>query len=481
MSKLKPIIDIVTDATKTTVKTGRAAERLNPSQRAGSLGFIDEYEKTAGELEKANEAVPAPRAIQEEIARKEAEAFEETRQVSIRDPKVDVTFDLQARTPEEYAERLTQFRDPEYGAKSAAQAAGVNMPNPADKAVDIPGRWSRWDTDNQPVYNMIESDRALQMELREFTEDGAYKANWINPDAPANMPAVFWHTDVFTDPRLGQKGFIQFDLAARESGLHGGSKTASSDVKGGEGVRELHEKALSDMQTIFERVTEAEELTFADETFLQAFEQVRTNTFLRHKESAVPTPDLDMLNQIVDDFFEEIQGISEGLKGGNPLEVAAQLADAPSVEALKSRLLRAMKGTMDPTTVPYVTDVKQGLHVPDLGNNTARNFAKNFDGRGVFPDDELRAIAGASDNATANQMWQDLLERNGYDHMIQHNGAEDLGVPSIIIWDEKHIKPLWGAGSTQSPTQSARLVANYALAPLAAILGVGGAATRTEK
>jgi hypothetical protein len=122
MSKFKPILDAVTDATTATIKPVRAAERLNPQKPAGSLGFIDEYEQTAIDLDKANQRVPSPKEVQDEIVRKEAEAFEQRRIARITDPTEETGITFTHRTPEEYKARIAQLEDPHYSVRSVQRA-----------------------------------------------------------------------------------------------------------------------------------------------------------------------------------------------------------------------------------------------------------------------------------------------------------------------------------------------------------------------
>jgi hypothetical protein len=439
---------------------------------------LDEFVRTQNAIDAAQPI--ADPSVQEAIRTAEQAAAENARLTGIADPKADVRFDHQARTPEEYAGRLEQFKDETYANKAAAQAAGSNMENPLDELKDVSARYERWNVANERVANAtFRNDRALNSEVQEFTFDGVYKADFVSPNGNPTEPAIFYHTDIFTDPRAAEKGLIQFDPAAREVGLHAGSAKAADDIKGSPTVRARQEKNIEDLHGVFRELAEQQDLPI-DEYFEDAFEQVRTNLFLRAGETPHLTPDMDIVNQIVDDMFDEIQALMLNRTDGDMMSAMSQLSQKTTPELLKKRLREVMRGAADPNTFAFVTDVKQGLHVPDLGNNTSRNFAKDLQGRGIFDDDELQVVISAGSNEGSNVAFRELLERHGYDHLIQHNGAEDLGVPSIIIWDEKHIMPITGPNASNTKT-AMDYELDKLLGPLAAVLGIGSATLQSEQ
>lgn len=469
---LDEVVEVVGGAAKADAlakETARAAEGAKFARRRN---LDAEMDALVAKHKQAKTLNTKPQEEIDAIAVKANEEREAQRVVAITDPKAKVSFDYQATNPDEFKQRLVQMRDNKYSINAAAQAKGLNMPNPLDEMKAVEPRWGRWAQDNQTVYKELEGDRSLKFELDEYVNDGAYRADFIDPKGDPNLPAVFWHSDVYTDPRLADKGFIQFDPNAREIGFHAGSKKAATDVLGSPEVLARSQKNVDDMRGMFEELSDMTGQPL-DGVYEEAFDVIKHNMFLRMDEAPIDgASELDMLDLVVDDFFEEIRRLAGDLSDGDIMSDMQQIANLPSPELLKSKLRRAIKGAADSTTVPFVTNVKQGLHVPDLGHNTARNMAEELKGRGIFTDEELDVISNATGNADANIAFRSLLESKGYDHLIMHNGAEDLGVPSIVLWKEDSVKPLWESGTTKNDNVARRLRVEALLAPLAAMLGL---------
>lgn len=458
-----------------------ALQRASDTQRTTKLenDALLEYMDNQGLADAQN--IPPLRKVEAEVEAARVAEEEAARVAMVAPANRKVSFDHQANTPEEFTGRLEQFRDPKFSHEASIQGRWDNMENPDDRALAIAGRYDRWSQQNKPVADqMFHGNTREAIEAREFTDGTAYNATFLDPKASKNDPLIFWHSDIRRDPRGEQLGLIQFDDAANETGLHLGSHQAASDVKGSGGVKVRDEKLLENMKGIFD---ELEEIAGPGVSGMydEAFEELRTNMFLRLDERPFPVPTFDELGGVIDEFFENIQHLAQSRLDGDSLNRMKGLISSPDADVMKSRLRSMMRTVADPTMVPFVTNLRKGYYVPDLGRNTSLSFLIHARGKGTFSDEAIDAAINTKNNAGQNQEFHKMLEEKGYDHIIMHNSGEDKGVPSIIVWNSDHLKPLYGPGATNVNGSGTKAAMGMVLAPLAALLGLDNAETGSNK
>jgi hypothetical protein len=437
MGVLKPIIKSIDNSSGLRkVNPKRAGELLNTAPK-GNLGFIDdmaEYDKIAGDLERASQAPITHKEIQAEIAIKRAQEAENERLKRISPDFKDADFDAQARTPEEYASRVEQLVDPGVSVRAREKGAfEANIENPFETGMEAQERYRRWLSDQDSVRRVVSTNQSLM----DWGKQGAYTRGRVFGDVDGpDDPVIFYRMDIRQDPREGLSP-IQFDADANEFGMHIGSKAAGQGIVSPE-VSRTNKRRMEQLKNMFDElaIPLADEGIDPLEVFGQAMSEVRHNLFLRYGEKPFDTPSLDVVNEVIDDFFDELKfiGTERNIEG---------FRDIPSEEAMKIRLRSIMRTHYDPHQHPVMTDVKQGLFVQDLGpNNTASGIAQNLQGRGIFDDDELQAVVNAGENARQNVLLRDMLRQKGYDHLVYVNEAEDAGAISIVLFDEANYQNL---------------------------------------
>ena len=478
MSKLKglqTLAEAATDGQRLAKAAGRAVDTLNPPPAGtmGALSNLDEYQQAAGRLDSDT---PVEQVAQEVLKARET-AAEAHRIKVIASDSVTADFNAQARTPEEFRGRVTSLARPETSIDAMEKGNfAANIKNPLDSQKNTSERYVRWLDDQEHIRSVVTNNR----EVMDWAGQGAYTRGAVYGDdvEHANEPIVWFRMDIKQDPRAGLTP-IQFDANANEFGMHIGSRSAGQDIISPE-VRATNDKRVKQVRAMFDdlSVDLADQLEGLDvgELFDQALSEVRTNAFLRYGESAFDEPSLELINEIIDDFFGELKfaGEAAGIQG---------FKDLPAEAALKTRLRSLMRTSMDPLQHPVMTDVKQGLLVQDLGpGNTAGGIAENLIGRGIFDDDELQAISGMATNAERNIALRDLVRSGGYDHLVYVNEAEDAGVMSIVLFDEKNYENLYKPTRGRKGQPSGHQAKVQALlAPLALAIGGGNAALRGDQ
>lgn len=476
-------------ARKATQATIRAGEEVTQANLANKFVVPEEVlEEYHAEQALLDGRVPVPtNEVQEEVRQAVILERDTARRTAIQGDTKDVNLDHQAISPDEFRGRLGQFRDEEYSNNVIGKGESQqNMFMPEEFGLPpktINDRYDIWErdsflTDKQAFGRPTRTAAALQ----EWGREGVYKRNFFGKHQESENPMIFYHTDIKTDPRGLELPLIQFDVNANEFGLHIGSKQSGQDINS-KGVLDSTKARNDAVSGVFEELsmglkTALGEDVPADLIYREAFQEVRKNLFLRYGEKPFPTPSNNALEDVIDDFFGEIMQIVRDKSADSPAGLNFSIDDplssikgVPNAEALKKRLHSTMRTTLDPTQHPIITNVKQGLHVQDLGANTAHNIANDQFGRGVFNDDELQAIIGTKDNATQNKMLRELLTENGYDHLIYHNMAEDKGVVSLVLFDDTTYQNLHNPTVGKSTTAGSETAYATLLAPLAALFG----------
>lgn len=372
---------------------------------------------------------------------------------------------------------LQQLRDPEFSRKAVEQDSPMsNLTNPNDEGLSIESRYERWAKDNEPIEEFFRSNPRAMAIVKDFVGEDSLSAKFLADSGAEDMPLFGWHTDVATDPRSIDEGFIQTTTKANELGLHLGSKAASTDMFSPT-VKKRLERDFSSLSAIFDELGDFN--PEVPQIFEEAFETVRSNKHLRPGESFKDTQ-VPEFRALIDELFEEIAVAADSYRTGDNMELMNDLANLGNSDMMAGRIERWMKGTYDPTTVPVVVKGKNPLYVPDLEANTARRHALhqlNF-GEDTLDESTLKAVVQAWDAGEydeANALFKKALTDKGFDPVLAyHNGAEDKGVLSFIVMDDSYVMPLWGRGSSVNPMMARRMQMEYLMAPLAAMLGIGG-------
>jgi hypothetical protein len=376
---------------------------------------------------------------------------------------------------------LQQLRDPEFSRKAVDRQENplANMSNPYEEKLSIEDRYTRWAKDNEPVAESLQkSPRAMAVVKDAFGGD-YIKADFIGKSGDPDMPAFFWHMDKTTDLRAPDEGFIQTTPRAREVGLHLGSHQAPRDMFSPT-VWERMERDGESIRRMFDELSDKDPQV--GYIFEDAWEAIRRNKHIRigegWQDSAVQEAEM---RQIVKDLFDEIAVAADSYRTGDNMELMNDIASLGNSDMMAGRILRWMNWSYDPTTVPVVVKRPDNpLYVPDLQTNDARAYANYFrvKDEGIFDSNELQAVVDLADrgeDVEANKLFASLLRDKGHDPvLIYHNAAEDKGVLSLVVLDESYILPLWGRGTSLNPDMAARMKMEHLMAPLAAMLGIGG-------
>ena len=412
---------------------------------------LAEFDRVQGQLDKANQPTLKEQALLDEQL---AQAQESTRIERISPNYLQADYGAQARTPEEFGPRLSQIRNRMF-ARDAVEKTPFDL-----KVINKAG-WEKKVDDRYSKF--LEDQTEVPDGIKQWASGTAYNRRAIFGEGVENPddPVVFWHVDKRTDPRIEELNHIQFDPAANEFGLHIGSLEATKGIIGMD-TDDSIKVTLEQFRQAFDSIgMEAfEEGLDVDpiDVFESILKDTRTQMFRRSGEVYQRPKDLDLYEEIIDTFEE---GLLFELRR---LGATPGSADA---EFLKKVIHRAMFDHYDPSTYPLILNMKQGLVVPDLGpKNTAAGIAENFQGRGVFDDTELEMIQHMS-NEKANVALRDLLERNGYDHLVYVNAGEDPGVMSVVAWKPETVENLYYPRNARNPqAQGGRAAISAAMFPL---------------
>jgi len=485
MAGTKALSVIKSTLTKPAAKAvGRSADEvLNPHVVPGDFGPIDDlatYQKAQNELDAATDIPHNPREVQAEVARQEAENIEQFRQYAITSENKVPRFMQQARNPEEYKGRMEQFMDPEFSEEAAMHGAGNNVGDTSsglknrvkEKQLDwLSGSWGL--TESQFKTGRYGSA------LRSWFGDGAYtRKAFGDTEQMADEPMVFYHVDSRTDP-TARATPIQFEANAHEFGLHVGSQRAASDIGGG-GLPTARQ-TMGEVQGFFKRFEEDLQAEFADVpdfnlagAFKKAVDERQRAIFLRPGELPVPRDSQGAFNDVVDEMFEDMMGFLsfDGNVGGR----ARQALDQQDVFRFKQRMNGIMSSNYDSSGYPLVTNVQNGLHIPDLGNFSAENIAKHLEGMDIISDEVVQTVKQAG-KEQANTALRDALREVGYDHIIYHNAAEDAGNVSLILFDERTMQNLYNPSLPRAAQSGVNAAQAVAMTPL---LGIANGLVRED-
>lgn len=444
------------------------------------LDNIAEYSKVQGELDKAASVPAKPADVRAEIARRELEADEIQRIHRISPDYTDVSFSAQARTPEEFSSRMEQFRDAEFSENATLHGVGNNVGDTSSNLKDrVAGKQQDWLAGSEQLNTSIRRTRTGPA-LKIWADDSPYKRSALGDTGPlADEPLIFYHVDSRTDP-TGNPTPIQFEANANEFGLHVGSQRAASDIGGG--ALPIARQTQADLKQFFVDFENDLKLEFEDVedfdlagAFQRAVDEKSRNMFIRPGDISRPgLAKREEFNELVDELFEDMVGFSSF--SDVPPRVRRAL-DIPQVAAFKTRVSSIMHSNYNSSGFPMVTNVKKGLHIPDIGNFEARNIADQLFGRGIIADDTLEAIKQMP-STERNIALRSALEEQGYDHIIYHNAAEDAGNYSLILFDEANMQNLYSPNLPRSGTAGVQAQQAAMLAPF---LGALGASVRDDK
>ncbi len=432
-------------------------------EELGQTSLVD-FQKSQGSID-ATQSVDETVSLQ--VRQAQAAEDEATRVAAINPSNKDPLYNQQALTPDEYKDRLPQLIDPEFSHNARMISAGESDLTLTDQGFgDIAGKNAAWVADSEAVTREVFQGRAGAT-LRGYVGDSPYTRGAFGDTSElADLPMTFYHVDVRTDPT--GRGLIQLTSDAREGGLHTGSRAATDAVKG------LTERGKNTLDSVVETLERFEDRLFdaVGETveirnpFLRAVNEVQRRKFLRTGDAPIPGNSFDDVESIVDEVFEELSIFLDEVEIPGEARVVLEQKDATR---LKSRLKSLLSSNFDSNSFPFITDVKQGLVMPDIQDWQPQNIAENLFGRGIFPDDELSAIKQMQ-TPQANDALQELLSGRGYDHIAYHNAAEDSGSLSLILFREQNVQKLYDPSLPGMAGKGQQAALAVMLAPLVGAL-----------
>ena len=387
------------------------------------LAGIDDLSKFKTPDDVAN-AVENQKLLDEEAARKRALA----------DPSGTPDWDLQATNPEDFQARVGQLTNPKFADEANLKQTQAGIPqshlDQSQEGISTEAKYKLWEEDQVAVLEVVRNNPQLMSWGREgaYTRGSVFGKKVANPDDPV----IWFRMDMRRDPRSDLTP-IQFDPSANQFGMHIGTKKAGQGIITPKG-QAASKRKMDKIRTMFDDLSNKEPK--ARELFQEAWTEARTNLFLRQGEAAFETPNMEMFNSMVDEFFEELQSLASQ-RGARGLE------KINNVEDFKRQLGMAMRLDIDPVQHPLMTNAKQGLFVRDLGpSNTAEGIAENLMGRDIFTNAELNTVLNAGGNTEQNIALRKLLREKGYDHLVYVNNGEDAGAISIVLFDEDNYQNL---------------------------------------
>jgi hypothetical protein len=416
----------------------RHADAVPGSQVARSapeLKGMDElvsYQRNANAEDAANQAPLRPKdVVDQQVAAAEAEGLELERKINISADWSEVRYSSQGQAIDaaEYQDRVAQLTRADYSHNARMESVGRTGLGLSHKdALDIPIKNEEWLASSRVVTEQALSGRA-GAKLRDFASTGAYTRRQFGDTGPlADEPMVFYHVDLWKDP-TNRLPLIQMTDDAAEGGLHVGSRMATEELTtGSRQSRKNFDEAVATLNE-FDPKTK--------DVFLRAVEEAKVARFRRTGDPVMPLHAREEIDSMVDEIFENFDTFMRAGDPDGPAILALDTADK-----LKSRLKGLLRADYDNARFPLVTDVKQGLVMPDIQNWEVDNIADNLIGMKIFPDDELEAIKQMG-TQQGNKRFKELMAEKGYDHIAYHNGAEDSGTLSLVLFNDNNYRSLY--------------------------------------
>jgi hypothetical protein len=422
--------------------------RFDPNAPGSSITFLDEFEETAAEIDRA----VTPQTIVQQVEQAQLEEIENARIAGVTDPGVERRLDHQTIDASEFTTRLNdQLSDPEFAARSIMNLTETDELGNLRTMLDAGSASGQ----ERQFVETVDAVRSSQKRHQTMVE-GIFKPlnksprwkiaveQWIGDSPYAND--LQFHVDRHTDPTRANS-FIQFE-EPREFGIHSGTNEAAEttiDRLGVENVmrnQQQQTQAIEQIANIIGRPVKDIERAFgraADDHFRQVFT----------KQAGVDV--WQEVDEILDTFADTFNpGLNE------PAQFKAGIKSMPR-----------------PNTTPFLFRGKNGLLLEDTGGFKTGNVAKQLET--IFPGEEnLLAIdvaLGASGEAAQQKALQKFIESKGFDHVIYHNSVEDKGSLSIINWNPDLMASPWDAQFTRNAGEQAKAATSFVMAAM----GFGGA------
>ena len=214
MSKWTAIGKTLVKAADEAVPVVRAGDRVEPRIGDSAMG-LDDY-KTPAELE---------------VEKAAADVAEAQRVERISPEWKDVDYNAQAATPEEFSEMVPRFGDPELSNNALNKGTGEKISSkdavPFEETQTFKIQMKRWLKVQKPTLEVVLNNKGLI----DWASEGAYTRGALfgievhNADAPV----IWYRMDIRQDPRADLSP-IQFDVNAREFGMHVGSRSSGQHI-----------------------------------------------------------------------------------------------------------------------------------------------------------------------------------------------------------------------------------------------------------
>lgn len=422
--------------------------RFDPNAPSSSITFLDEFEETAGELDRA----APPNTVAFEVEQAALETAEAARIESITDPLAARRFDHQTLGPEEFTTRLNdQLLDPEFSARSILNLDETDELGNIRTALDA-GAASGQERQFVDTVDAVRSSKKRHQNIVEgIMTPLAKSTRWKTAvdewhgDSPYAGDLQF-HVDRHTDPTR-PNSFIQFD-DPREFGIHSGTNEAAETTISRGGISEVmmnqEQQAAAVRQVAGTLDIPVKEL---ETTFARAIDAHFRQVFT--KKAGVNV--WDEVDEILERFVKDF--------------------GAPPDEARKFRT--GLQSLPRPSTTPFLFRGRNGLLLEDTGGFKTNNVANQL--RDIFNNEaDITAIdvaLGELGDAQKQKALQKFMESKGYDHIVYHNSVEDKGSLSVINWNPDLMASPWDFPFTRNAGEQANAATSFVMAAM----GFGGA------
>lgn len=299
-------------------------------------------------------------------------------------------------------------------------------------------------------------DPARYAKMQEWMGDTPYRKGIIHPDVPGdeNAPVLIFHSGRALDLKkmgLGDMELGTFDTSAPELGTHAGDLEQSAPFAGyslrthpDHTITGRRSESNVNKQENIAQITEELQEELSPEGFKRIMAEI--HSYLNEHANTMRTDSIDgqwdmpremnakVIREVLDDM-----GIEEGDYRYSDLTY--------KIHGLTNRAMSLAAEA----TYPLVFRGRRPFRVRDLTGNTADAIAstalRTYRHFSQKSESLLERIVNDRNLGwqQKNQMLRQAFEASGFDHVIYTNAAEGVGRPSLIFWDQRLAKPLYGS------------------------------------
>lgn len=319
-------------------------------------------------------------------------------------------------------------------------------------------------------------DPVILERMRRYSHDSLYKLSLLGETDPAlkDLPIIFYHTDeAWFDARaLGStKHHAQFVLPA-EIGIHTGTDIRQAEhflptnAAGGEMMDWYAEAELKWKQASRKvRDTAVSNFGLEQRDWDAMMERIWNHGYTLDELSG-PLQNSQTLGAAIDgevarltakygkDFSEPIKELGQQLfwNLNDYQDAIRQTAMTGYVANLKRPLILMDFQQFSPSMVAdqmlqmgEFTKYRKDLKKIVDGNWSQQSWKEEIKGANVKGRDVMTGEkrSGYQEFKADHERVIQILEENGYDHILYPNAVENPGMPSVIMWDQSKMKYTW--------------------------------------